>query len=186
MKFLLPFRLGSFLAVVLLGLTASIASAQEEGDDEPVDAAVYEAADPDQPQKAALVTPGPGATYRSDSLRGAFVGQPMFITILGKKHFFWGARAISLDPDSPLRTLSMRVRRGRPQKFTVGDVVSRLDGVTLDVGKFQDGNGVWQMPELEGHFGATDVRWIKQRHQSVNVGEILIDNVGTGVSPVTP
>jgi hypothetical protein len=86
-----------------------------------------------------------------------------------------------LDQDSPLRKLGM----------VEGDVLSRLDGMYLNNGKFLQ-NGIWQMPELEAHYGLTDVKWIKQGTHRVNIGQIVIDSGrqgnpgGRGPAPETP
>ena len=193
----------SLVAAVLLALTASTAIAQSANDNEPepVDATVFEppqglvvGGNPSQQRTGAMKMPG--GTYRSDSLGGDFLAQRMQITIggnqRGQSYVFWGARAISLDPDSPLRDLRIRFNNGTVEQFAVGDVLTRLDDIRIDEAKFQDRNGIWQLPELDEHFGPTTVRWIKTRQSHVNVGEIMIDNNATrgtgssGVAPVTP
>lgn len=202
------FRIGdaSLLSVMLFAVTASTTFAQNENDDnpEPVEATQFESAqpqalvagggNPNQPPKLGMKNVG--GTYRSDTLGGEFLCQYMRITIGGRQNgqsfVFWGARAISLDRDSPLRDLRMQMNDGTFQKFQPGDVLTRLDDVKIDEDKFQDRNGAWQMPELDEHFGPTSVRWIKTGHSHVNVGEILLDNnatrgIGSGrVAPVTP
>lgn len=208
MSYFLLRRPVSLAAAVLIALTASTTFAQNAGEDlpEPVDATVYEPAqaqglvvgNPNQPQAGALKIPG--GTYRSDSLGGDFQAEWMRITIGGNQNgqsfLFWGARAVSLDPDSPLRDLRMRFNNGTFQQFQVGDVLTRLDDIHIDEGKFRDRRGVWQLPELDEHFGPTTVRWIKTRNSHVNVGQIMIDNNATRggsggsgggrVAPVTP
>jgi len=196
----------SCAAALALSLIAASTYGQNAPDEdpEPVDATVFESpkapqalrtdGDPNQPKTAEMRMPV--GTYRSDSLGGEFQGQFMRLTIGGNQNgqsfVFWGARAISLDPDSPLRDLSMRSSNGRATPFQVGDVLTRLDDVPIANGKFQDRRGVWQLPELEEHFGPTTVRWIKTGHSFVNVGQILLDNNavrgngGSSPAPVAP
>jgi hypothetical protein len=144
---------------------------------EPEDATVYagprvtEVAvgdDPDAPKAVGIfVLP----SYRSDVLRGEFVGKRMFVILEGKKVSFWGARVVALDDASPLRKLGL----------DVGDVVTRLDGVAVDTEKFER-NKVWQIPELEKHYGPTEVKWIKQGKHLVHVGEIDLGPAGAATT----
>ena len=166
MPFSLHFRMASAAIVALVTLASTFAMA-DEAPETPEDATVYSGGrvveyktsdDPDATKALGLfVQPG----FRSDSLRGDFVGKPMFIMLDGKKLSFWGARAVALDPDSPLRKLGIEV----------GDVVTHLDGVAVDNEKVEQ-NKSWQMPELERHYGATEVKWVKQGAHRFNVGEI--------------
>lgn len=119
----------------------------------------------------------PRSGYRSNTLGGTFLAQWMYIRVNGQTHTFWGARALSLDVQSPLRTLGMRS----------GDVVTRLDGTPIWVGMHQR-NGVWQIPELEEHFGTTDVRFILQGTNRVRVGQIVLDfhDDDNGFQPLLP
>lgn len=71
------------------------------------------------------------------------------------------ARGPCSDEDSPLRKLGL----------DVGDVVTRLDGVAVDTEKFEQ-DKIWQLPELENHYGPTEVKWIKQGKHLVQVGQI--------------
>jgi hypothetical protein len=204
----------SVLSFVLFSAAASTTFAQnaiDEDTPEPVDATEFDASqfesdqpqalvddgeDSNQPRTGALKSPAPGGTFRSDTLGGDFLCQFMRITIGGRQNGqsfqFWGARAVSLDHDSPLRDLRMRMNNGTVQKFQPGDVLTRLDNVKVDEDKFQNRKGVWQMPELDEHFGPTTVRWIKSGHSHVNIGQIMLDNdatrgIGGGhVVPVTP
>lgn len=179
----LPLRLSLSLAIVLFGLIGSIASAQQppEPDGDPVDATKYESHEVDengnansstQPKKAGLVVQ---AGYRSDTLGGEFLAQWMFITLNGQSHPFWGARAISLDRKSPLRKLGLQA----------GDVVTRLDNVHIWNGMHKRKN-VWQIPELEEHYGATDVRYIKHGTRRVLEGQIDLDNPDPGNNSGAP
>lgn len=178
-------RIAAALAVALLAMTTTFVSADDEAE-EPEDATVY-----NPPKAAALRTdPNSGAQaqplvmqpgFRSKKLKGEFLGKPMYVQINGQSYPFWGARAVVLDQDSPLRKLGM----------VEGDVLSRLDGMYLNNGKFLQ-NGIWQMPELEAHYGLTDVKWIKQGTHRVNIGQIVIDSGrqgnpgGRGPAPETP
>lgn len=187
----LPFaRYASATVAVMFMLVASAVSAAPQDDEEPEDATVYSApkaaalsTDPNNggPQKAGLVRQ-PG--YRCDKLGGEFLGRKMQITVGGNQngnsYVFWGARVVQLDPDSPLRKLGM----------VEGDVISRLDGNYLDKGKFMR-NGVWHMPELDQHYGLTDIRWIKQGQSRVNVQRVQLDPGGNttnngGTQPEAP
>lgn len=117
----------------------------------------------------------PSATYRSNSLGGNFQAQWMYITQNNQAITFWGARAVSLDPQSPLRYLGMRA----------GDVVTRLDGIPIWNQMYRQGQG-WVVPELDRHFGTTDVRYILQGTNQVRVGQIVLDNFGTPENGITP
>lgn len=206
LKSVFPVGYASLLSVVMFTLIPSTTFAQNAKDDnpEPVEATEFQSAqalplvdgvgNSNQPQSKGIK--GVGGTYRSDTLGGEFLCQYMRITIGGRQNgqsfVFWGARAISLDRDSPLRDLRMQMSDGTVEKFQVGDVLTRLDDVKIDEDKFQDRKGVWQIPELDEHFGPTSVRWIKTGHSHVNVGQIMLDNnatrgIGGGrVAPVTP
>jgi hypothetical protein len=164
---------------------------------EPAKAKPLVSNNPNQPKTGAMVMPA--GTYRFDSLGGDFQAEWMSLTIGGNQNgqsfLFWGARAVSLDPDSPLRDLRMRMNNGTAQQFQVGDVVTRLDDIRIDEGKAKDRRGAWQLPQLDEHFGPTTVRWIKTRNSHVNVGQIMLDNNATRgiggngggrVAPVTP
>lgn len=138
-------RVASAAVVAIFALASPLVSAADEKE-EPEDATVYSAprlpeadkGDPNAPKLLGIFVPPPN--YRSDRLQGNFVGRPMFVMLDGKKFSFWGARAFSLDENSPLRKLGL----------VEGDVLTRLDGVTLDVDKIEE-RGAWQMPELERH-----------------------------------
>ncbi len=189
-------RVLTFSALVITLTTANVI-AQDFSEDEvnPVDATVFgpegENDDPNEPKRLGMVKPG--GTYRSDSLGGEFVAEWMRITIgsnqNGQSFLFWGARAVALDKDSPLRDLRMRMNNGRFEQFQVGDVVTRMDDIKIEDGMFKNRKGVWQIPELDEHFGPTTFRWIKSGHAHVNVSQITLDNDavrGTGGSTLQP
>jgi len=198
-------RCATALIAAFLAVSVSTASAQDFSADEvdPVDATVYIPAQaaalnsgtvPNQPKTGALKKPR--GTFRSDALGGEFAAEWMRMTIGGNQNgqsfLFWGARAVALDQDSPLRDLRMRMNNGRTEQFQVGDVVSRIDDVRIENGMFKDRRGVFQLPELDEHFGPTTFRWIKTGHSHVNISQIMLDNNviingnGGGVKPVTP
>ena len=93
---------------------------------------------------------------------------------------FWGARIIKMAPDSPLRALSLRP----------GDVITRLDGVPIWTDMFRTGPGQpFQLPNLEEHFGGTEVRYIAQGTNRVRVRQINIDTEepeDDGIAPIRP
>ncbi|MFT5527572.1 MAG: hypothetical protein ACI9HK_005554 [Pirellulaceae bacterium] len=188
MKHFLALRRLMTFSALLISLTATTAVAQDLSDAEfdPVDATVFDAHAvgleekpvPGQPRKAALVKPV--GTYRSDSLGGEFIAQWMQITIGGNQNgqsfLFWGARAVSLDKKSPLRDLQVRFNNGRPERFQVGDVVTRLDDIKISGGMTKNRKGVWQIAQLDEHYGPTTFRWIKTGHSHVNVSKITLLN----------
>lgn len=161
---------------MLFGSPALFA-ADKADKEEPEDATVYSGPrvaevavgdDPDAPKAVGIfVLP----SYRSDVLRGEFVGKVMFVMLEEKKVSFWGARVVALDEDSPLRKLGL----------DVGDVVTRLDGVAVDTEKFEQ-DKIWQMPELEKHYGPTEVKWIKQGKRLVQVGQIDLGPAGAAAA----
>ena len=115
--------------------------------------------------------------YRSNNLGGTFLAQWMFMPLGGRTELFWGARIVSLDVQSPLRSLGLRS----------GDVVTRLDGTPIWYGMHQR-NGIWQIPELEEHFGATDIRYINQGVNRVRAGQVVLDyhSEDEGFVPLRP
>ncbi|MBL8825347.1 MAG: hypothetical protein JNM18_00080 [Planctomycetaceae bacterium] len=117
--------------------------------------------------------------YRSPTLQGTFRAERMYIAPNGNYIEFIGARILSLDPQSPMWALGVRV----------GDVITRLDGIEIWQGAYNR-NGVWRLPELENHFGSTDVRYILHGQSRVRVGQIVLDtndNDGDGgFSPLRP
>lgn len=156
-------RIAAATLVSLLAWTTFSFAAEVNAEAMPEDATVYADALP------GLSVPSSG--YRSKCLRGNFLGGPMYIVLDGKKVSFWGARIFSLADDSPLRKLGMRP----------GDVLTRLDGVTLDTEKFEK-ERVWQLPELERHYGPTEVRWIKVGSHRVNVDQLDLGDAPADVA----
>ncbi len=71
-----------------------------------------------------------------------------------------------------------------------GDVLTRLDGVPLWQGMHRHGDGTWQIPEMERHYGATEVRYIRQGSHIVRVGQMILDggywDDGSGIAPLAP
>lgn len=118
--------------------------------------------------------------YRSHTLRGTFKMQWMYIVQRGRMVTFWGARIISLEPDSPVWQLGVRP----------GDVITRLDGVPVWRGMRRGRDGDWDIPEMERHYGATEVRYIRQGQHIVRVGQIILDgghwDDGSGLEPLAP
>lgn len=117
-------------------------------------------------------------TYRSDTLEADFLTEWMRITQNGTSYTFWGARITSMDPSSPLKALGVRN----------GDVITRLDGLKISR-NMKKVRGIWQLPELERHFGRTEVRYIISGTSRVRIGDIVIDGSsgsGGGGTPVAP
>jgi len=118
--------------------------------------------------------------YRSHTLRGNFRMQWMYIVQRGRMVTFWGARIISLEADSPVWQLGVRP----------GDVLTRLDGIPLWRGMRRGRDGEWDIPEMERHYGATEVRYIRQGQHIVRVGQMILDgghwDDGSGHEPLAP
>jgi len=181
----------STLIAVMFALSVSTAFAAPN-EEEPEDlsanqkpkAAALNVPDPNDPNatQAAPLRTEPG--YKSKKLGGEFVGKKMRITIGGNAngttYTFFGVRALQLDQDSPLRRLGM----------VEGDVITRLDGNTLDTGMSMAGTRQY-LPELDSHIGLTDIRWIKQRTSRVIVEQVQLDrgqlnNNNGGNAPEAP
>jgi len=120
------------------------------------------------------------SSYRSATLKGRFKMQWMYIIQRGQMRTFWGARIVQLDPDSPVWQLGVRP----------GDVLTRLDGVPLWRRMYKGRDGVWQIPEMERHYGLTEVRYIRQGGHIVRVGQMLLDgsvwDEESGLEPLAP
>jgi membrane-associated protease RseP (regulator of RpoE activity) len=125
-----------------------------------------------------IITPRPG--YRSPTLGGEFRAEWMYILQNGQMTTFWGARILTLRPDSPMLQLGVRP----------GDVITRLDGIPIWKRMFRRDDGPWQLVELERHYGATEVRYIRQGTHRVRVGQVILDSAdwqdGEEVSPLAP
>ncbi len=175
-------KLIGFVMVSMAGF--GTAFSQEEGPvatAAPVDSTEYTAVirstpripgNPSDPAESASIDQG----YRSQSLRGYFLAQWMYIDQGGRRTTFWGARILRLDADSPLRTLGLRQ----------GDVITRLDGLPIWRGMYKEEGQEWQIIELENHFGHTEVRYIVRGTHQVRVGQINIDTSSDDVAPLPP
>lgn len=66
---------------------------------------------------------------------------------------FYGARIVGMEWDSPLRHLHLQL----------GDVVTRLDGIPVSMNMYRVGGpeGYWALPQIEKHYGHTEVRYIR-------------------------
>jgi hypothetical protein len=79
-----------------------------------------------------------------------------------------------MDPTSPLAGLGLRI----------GDVVTRLDGIRISRHMYRASPGAeWTIPELDRHYGGTEVRYIFTGTQTVNVGWIVLNPIGPGPGP---
>jgi len=107
-------------------------------------------------------------SYYSPRLKARFVLQHMSIP----GYSFWGARIVDLDHNSPLRRINLQL----------GDVVTRVDGIRISDGRFQKfdhytGTSVWQIPQMEKHYGRSHVRYIRSgrdhaHEDSVDLGPL--------------
>ena len=102
-------------------------------------------------------------SYFSPRLKARFVLQQMSIP----GHSFWGARIVEMNIDSPLRQLNLQL----------GDVVTRLDGIRISDGRFQQrdfatGSLVWQIPQMENHYSLTQVRLIRSGQTFAQEGTV--------------
>jgi hypothetical protein len=165
----------SFLAsrncrlIALLGLISAFSGTVFSQEDEPVTRLA--------PVDSTIYTDRtPIEGYRSNSLRGSFRAQWMYIIQGGKRTTFWGARVLRLDADSPLRTLGLMQ----------GDVITRLDGLPIWRGMYKEDGREWQVIELDNHFGHTEVRYIVQGTHQVRVGQINIDTSIDDGAPLPP
>jgi len=180
----------SMLVAVMFALSVSTSFAAPE--DEPEDLSANQ-----KPQAAALTVPNPNDPnaaqaaplkyepgYVSKKLGGEFIGKKMRVTVGGNAngttYTFFGVRVMRLDRDSPLRRIGM----------VEGDVITRLDGNTLDIGMSMAGARQY-LPELDQHYGLTDIRWIKQGTSRVIVEKVQLDrgnqnNNNGGNAPEAP
>jgi hypothetical protein len=120
----------------------------------------------------AAVIPDGVTTQYSQSLGATFFAQWMYIIQNGQQINFWGARITGVDQNSPLNDLRLRP----------GDVITRLDGIPVANNMYQGPNG-WVMPELDRHFGSTEVRYIYHSSDYVNIGTVNLNNSGGGNTP---
>jgi len=123
-------------------------------------------------------------SYYSPNLRANLFAEWMYIIDrYGRQHTFWGVRIVGMDPDSPLKGLP---------GVRLGDVVTRLDGIPIARGMYRrGGNRYFEVPQAEGHYARTEVRWIRSGTHEVLIDRIFIDRGqpnGTGGpnDPVTP
>ena len=189
------------LAALLLAVTTTAAVAQDLSDFQTNPVEVGENNQNNQGGNGGAQAQGfviPAGTYRSDSLGGEFEAQWMKMTIPnfqgGQSFVFWGARAIKLDNNSPLRGLTVQFNNGQAERFEVGDVITRLDEIKINDGMFKNNQGVFQIVELDEHFGPTTFRWIKSGHSHVNVSKVTLTNnnpprnppTNPGPAPVAP
>lgn len=114
---------------------------------------------PGPPQADACYTP----TLKA-SLRLEWMSIPGFS--------FWGGRITDIDANSPLHQANLRV----------GDVVTRLDGVSIAKGKYWSGQ-YWELPQIERHFGPTELRFIRTGHQNAENVQV---NLGASSFPSFP
>ena len=108
-----------------------------------------------------------GGVYYSPTLRGHFRAQWLLLRQGGRQFRFWGARIVHLDFNSPLRQIGL----------SPGDVVTRLDGISVARGMFRQGNQPWQMVQMEQHFGRTEVRYIIRGTNVVQCGDMMLDGM---------
>lgn len=140
------------VAACLVPITAS-AQGIPQPDGPAVDVTVNTPAasrNPNAPQALILQDPG----YNSVMLDAEFNAQWMKLASRGRTINFWGARIMELSPSSPLLNLGLKKN----------DVITRLDGVPIATGMTRTPpNKMWDVHELEKHFGPTKVRFIKNR-----------------------
>lgn len=108
-----------------------------------------------------------GGVYYSPTLRGHFRAQWLFMQRGGRQFRFWGARVIHLDFHSPLRQIGL----------SPGDVITRLDGISVARGMFHEAGQPWQMVQMEQHFGRTEVRYIIRGTNVVQCGDMMLDGM---------
>lgn len=104
------------------------------------------------------------SVYRSNALQADFIVEWMYVNPPGRHFEFWGARIIDVAPSSPLWQVSVGP----------GDVITRLDGIPIGR-RMRRRNGGWDIPELERHFGRTEVRHIRQGSQLAHDGWINVN-----------
>lgn len=114
-------------------------------------------------------------SHRSQRLQAEFRLEQMQIP----GFTFWGARITDMDPSSPLHQA----------QFQINDVITRLDNKRITDSKWWDANiNGWALPELETHFGQTEVRNIRTgttrvRNDNVDLGPTWQISGGGGQIP---
>jgi hypothetical protein len=173
----MSWRCVAFPVMVVMAVACgprSGAQGPEEGPPPDAEAASVDVFEPVPRQVQVQAGPGqaPGQwviaddnAYYSHTLRGHFRAQWMFINQRGRRVTFWGARILSLDIDSPLRDLGL----------SPGDVITRLDGISIARNMLRENGGPWQLVQMERHFGRTEVRYIHPGTNRVYVGDIMLD-----------
>lgn len=148
---------------VCLAPSAAKAQSIPRPDTDPVDVTVNEPAGlrgPNAPQ--ALIVQDPG--YTSIMLDAEFNAQFMKLTTARGTSLFWGARLMRMSPSSPLQKLGLQTN----------DVITRLDTIPIATGMTRTPpNKMWDIHQMEKHFGPTKIRFIK--HKSKLVQEVAID-----------
>ena len=113
--------------------------------------------------------------YTSPKLRAKLKLERM--TIPG--YTFWGARIVGMDRRSPLHRTDLQL----------GDVITRLDGVSIADGKYWTGQ-YWWLPQTERHYGPTQLRVVRAGGQqaenvTVNLGSPYFPSPGPS-APIAP
>jgi len=152
-------RLG--LIALSLAMPASLAAEEQEGPTptgEAVRADIYESTAVD--------------SYYSTKLEASFIAEWMYIKQNGQRITFWGARIVDIDNSSPLHDLGLNV----------GDVITRLDGIQISRNLHKDhpSDDHYQIPELDRHYGRTQVRYIFTGTSVVRNGHVMLSG---GVTP---
>ena len=155
-------RTAKFFAAAIAATASVISSASVNAQSE--DAKPTLAAPQEGQQLKAIA----GGSYYSPRLKARFLLQQMSIP----GHNFWGARIVDMDWNSPLRNIGLNV----------GDVVTRLDGVRVSTGMYQQndfstGMQFWAIPQMEKHYSFTHVRFIR-------TGTTMVQQLTTDLGPL--
>ena len=113
--------------------------------------------------------------YTSSKLRAKLKLERMQIP----GYTFWGARIVGMDRRSPLRHTNLQL----------GDVITRMDGVSIADGKYWTGQ-YWWLPQTERHYGRTQLRVVRAGGQQaenvmVDLGSSYFPSPGPN-SPIAP
>lgn len=121
----------------------------------------------------------PSESYYSPNLRCNLLVEWMYIdTPPYGQVTFWGARIVGMDVNSPLRGLP---------NVNLGDVITRLDGVRISRNMYrQAGQPFWSVPQVERHYGTTEVRWIRSGTNTVLNSTITLGNPAVPPSGPVP